>query len=183
MSSIRPRKRSAGHDDDDDSTYLAQEAKRVCLDKVPPTSDNKPKPPAESIFPRGMPIASRNPRVAEPRADPVRPQASLDDSPSALPLMATGPPPSNNTISNSVSKTGLRSPSDNADGGSREHTKSLVERSDRPVPVDPSSAQTHSHDKFGKVPSPFISTAISEDPAPPPLTHVRLRRSISFTAP
>ena len=154
MSSIRPRKRSAGHDDDDDSTYLAQEAKRVRLDNTGParlhphaplpTSDNKPKPPAESIPPKGMPIASRDPRVAEPRVDPVRPQASLDDSPSALPLMATEPPLSNNTISDPDSKTGQCSPSDNADGESRKNTKSLVERSDRPVPVDPSSAQTHS---------------------------------------
>lgn len=178
MSSIRPRKRSAGHDDDDDTTYSAPEAKRVHLDNTgpprphphapPPTSDDKPKPSVESISPRGMPIASRNtrpdPGVAElPRADPMRPQASIHDSSSALPLMATGSPPSNND-----SKTGLRSPSnDTADGGSREHTKSHVARPDRPISVDPPSAQTHSQDKLGKLPSLSMSTTSPEAQGPP----------------
>ncbi|KAF8485965.1 hypothetical protein DFH94DRAFT_688342 [Russula ochroleuca] len=155
MSSTRPRKRSAGHDDDD-STYPVQEAKRARLDSTGPPRPHPHVPP---------PTSDIKATVAElPRADPMRSQASADDSPSALHLMATGPPPtpSNNPTSDSNIRTGQRSPNDTADGRSHGQAKSEIARPSEPAPVDPPSAQIHSQDKLGKVPSPSISTAIPE---------------------
>jgi hypothetical protein len=98
------------------------------------------------MSPRGRPIASQ--ASAElPRADSVRLRASVDDSPSEPPVVATKPPTPSNNNSN-----GQRRPSN--DTG---QTKSQMTR---PAPVD---HQTHdAKDKLGKVPSPSISTAISE---------------------
>jgi hypothetical protein len=181
MPSIRPRKRSAG-DDDDSSTHLAQETKRMRLDstgspqprpRAPPSAPDgkanpEPKAPAESIPSRDLPVASQTMRRSAelPRADSVRSQAPVEDySHSELPTVATGsPPPSNNnTTSDSNCKTGRDSPStDTVEGGSHGHTRSRVARHSGPAPVDPPPDKTHAQDKLGKPPSPSISTAIPE---------------------
>lgn len=181
MPSIRPRKRSAG-DDDDSSTHLAQETKRMRLDSTgPPQSrphappsapDGKanpePKAPAESIPSRDLPVASQTMRRSAelPRADSLRSQAApVEDSHSGLPTVAAGSPPPSNNNATSVSncKTGRDSSSnDTVVGGSHRHTRSQVARHSGPAPVDPPPAKTHAQDKLGKPPSPSISTAIPE---------------------
>lgn len=180
MPSIRPRKRSAG-DDDDSWTHLAQETKRMRLDSTgsprsrpltPPSAPDgkanpEPKAPAVSIPPRDAPVASQTVRRSAelPRADSVRSQASVEDSHPGLPTVATGSPsPSNNnTTSDSNCKTGRNSlPNDTVEGGSHGHTRSQVARHSGPAPVDPPPPKTHAQDKLGKLPSPSISTAIPE---------------------
>ena len=181
MPFIRRRKRSAG---DDDSSPPAHEMKRMRLDSAgslpprlqsPPSAPDtkaipEPKAPAESTALRGAPVASQALRRSERRrADVVRSQASVDDSHSGLPAVATGPPiPSNDTMSDSNRRTGRHSPSNDAvEDGSHEHTKSELARPSGPVPVDPSSATTHAQDKLGKMPLPSIATDIPEAQIPP----------------
>jgi hypothetical protein len=176
MPLTRAQKRFAACDDD----IPAQETKRKRLDSAgsarphpnmpPSTSDNKVNPetkaPAKSMSLRSRTTDIRSdPKRAEPpHADSVgSPQASVTNSPSGLPVMATGPPtsdPSNNTMSEPNRQ---RSPSDHTvDGGSHGHTKSQVARPDRPAPVDQPSAQMHTKNKLGTVSSPSISTAIPD---------------------
>lgn len=176
MPITRAQKRFAAYDDD----IPAQETKRKRLDSgdsapsrprpntPPSTSDNKVNPetkaPAMSMTLRSRTTDIRSePKHAEPRADSVgSPQASVTNSPSGLPVMATGPPtsgPSNNKTSEPNRKTRHRSASnDTVDGGSHGHTKSQVARPDA-VPVDPASTQMHTKGKPGIVSSPSISTA------------------------
>jgi hypothetical protein len=179
MPLTRAQKRLAAYDDD----IPAQETKRKRLDNAgsarprpntpPSTSDNKAKPetkaPAKStsLGSRTTDIRSDPKHAEPPRADSVRsPQALVANSPSGLPVMATGPPtsgPSNNTMAELNRKTRQRSSSyDTVDGGNHGHTKSQVARPDAPAPVDPPSAQMHTKDKLGIVPSPSISTAIPD---------------------
>lgn len=153
MPLTRAQKRSAAYDDD----IPVQETKRKRLDSThpsaqrrpntpPSTSDNKVNPEANASH--SMSLRSRttdirsDPKHAEPpRADSAgSPQASVTNSPSGLPVMATGPStsgPSNNTLSEPNQKTRQPSPSnDTVDGGSHGHTKSQVARP-RPAPVYP----------------------------------------------
>lgn len=186
MPLTRAQKRFAACDDDD---IPAQETKRKRLDSAgsarprpttpPPTSDNKADPETKAPAMSTMSLRSRSqttdtrsdPKHAEPpRAGSVGSrQASVTDSPSGLPVMATGPPTSgpsnnnNNTMSEPNRKTPRqRSHSDDtvADGGSHGHTKSQVARPGAPAPVDPLSAQMHIKDKqLGTATAPSISTA------------------------
>jgi hypothetical protein len=192
MPLTRAQKRFAACDDDDIS---AQETKRKRLDSAgsarprpntpPSTSDNNADPetkaPTKSMTLRSRTIDIRpNPKHAElARADSVgspkqaSKQASVTNSPSRHPVMATGPPtsgPSNNTMSEPNRKTQQRSRSDDdtVDGGSHGHTKSQVARPG-PAPVNLPSAQMHAKDKLGTVSSPSISTAIPEHAQGSPL--------------
>lgn len=170
MSPIRPRKRSAEHDDD--STHPAQETKRMRLGSTGPPqpphthppplpSDDQANPeskaPVGTMSSEGTQIASQNIRgfAEPPRADSVGLRASVGDSPSGLPFVATEPPTPSTSDSNRI--TGHRAPS-NGTGD----TKSQMTRPGGPAPVDPPSAQTHAQDKLGKVPSLSISTSIPE---------------------
>jgi hypothetical protein len=165
MPLTRAQKRFAECDDD----IPPQETKRQRLDNAgsarprpntpPSTSDNKANPetkaPAKSISLRSRTTDIRSdPKHPEPpRADSVgSPQASVTNSPSGLPVMATGSPTSglpNNTMSDPNRKTRQCSPSnDTVDGGSHGHTKSQVARPG-PTPVDLLSTQMHN--KFGTV--------------------------------
>jgi len=187
MPLTRAQKRFAACDDD----FPAQKTKRQRLDSAgsarrprpntpPSTSDNKANPETKPSA-RSMSLRSRttdirsDPKHPEPpRADSVGlPQASVTNSPSGLPVKATGPPtsaPSNNTVSEPNRKTRQRSPSnDTVVGGSHGHAKSQVARPGGPAPVDPPSAQMHSSDKLGTVSSPSISTLASPDAQGSPL--------------
>ena len=180
MPLTRAQKRFAACDDD----IPVQETKRKRLDSLsagsarprpnmpPSRSDNKvdpePKAPARSMTLRSRTTDIRSdPKNAEPpREDSVgSSQSSVTNSPSGLPVMATGSPtsvPSNNTMSEPNRKTR----SDTVDGGSHGHghNKSQVARPGEPAPVDPPSGQMHTEDKLGAVPSPShsISTAIPD---------------------
>jgi hypothetical protein len=176
MPLTRGQKRFGACDDDD---IPAQETKRRRLDGAgsarphpntpPSTSDNKADPVTKAPA-KSTPLGSRTtdtrpePKHAEPaRADSVgSPQVADTDSPSRLPVMATGPTsgPPNNTMAELNRKPQQRSHSDGTvEGGNHGHTKSQVAR----------PGLAHVNPQMGTVSSPSISTTIPEHAQGSPL--------------
>lgn len=165
VSSMVPSKRSAGHDDKPSDP--PRETKRIRVESTDPrrrtpssASDNgvkrDPQTPIAAMSPKDVSTATRSlssvPKSEQgPRAEPAKTRATVDDSPSRLPI--TDATPANDTKSESSRQTVPQSPLE-ATPGDGNHGQTTSPPSIRTV--------THDQTKLDKAPSPPTSTLVPE---------------------